>query len=75
MSLLNSYAKRVGFMLSIRALMGFYSSLGNSIWRFSGLHALLAWGGGGSGFGIVCQTGRYSENPMTLIVVPSVGSK
>lgn len=49
---LNTYTKRVVFMLCIGALMGFYSNLGNAIWWFNaldfsivvGLHTTLAWG-------------------------------
>lgn len=52
LSVLGTYTKRVVFMLSIGALMGFYSSLGNAIWWFNavdfsvvvGLHTTLAWG-------------------------------
>lgn len=55
LGLLNTYTKRVVFMLSIGGLMAFYSDFGNAIWWFNAwdfsivlaIHTVLAWGIGG----------------------------
>ena len=52
LGVLNTYTKRVVFMLGLGALMGFYDNLGNAIWWFNALdfsivvalHTTLAWG-------------------------------